>query len=188
MRVFYQVCADGTSPERVFLGPGTPAWGFRSAGRGASLPASPLLFVVGHHVPRAKGVFGGPDVVPHSPHTLIPSSLGTTSPELNESSTVRAWCLTPASPYSFAAGHHVLRAKQGFSGPDVVPHRPQTLIPSSPNTTPTSTPALPQKNSDAVSSSAVGASLSSYFLTAFIYFSSTQWNCPHSHPQFDSHH
>ena len=53
--------------------------GLRRAGRGASLPAIPYSFVRGHHVHEIQQAFGGPDVVLHSPQSLIPSSGGTTS-------------------------------------------------------------------------------------------------------------
>lgn len=48
-------------------------------GRGASLPAKPCSFVVKHHVFGAQGAAGVPDVVPHSPQNLVPSSSSTTS-------------------------------------------------------------------------------------------------------------
>ena len=51
------------------------------AGRGASLPAKPCSFVDEHHVFEAKGAAGEPDVVPHSPQSLVLSSTGTTSLE-----------------------------------------------------------------------------------------------------------
>ena len=53
----------------------------RRAGRGASLPAKPCSFVDEHHVFEAKGAAGEPDVVPHSPQSLVLSSTGTTSLE-----------------------------------------------------------------------------------------------------------
>ena len=51
----------------------------RSAGRGAPLPAIPCSFVVEHHVFGAQGAAGVPDVVPHSPQSLVLSSSSTTS-------------------------------------------------------------------------------------------------------------
>ena len=51
----------------------------RRTGRGASLPAKPCSFVVEHHVFGAQGAAGVPDVVPHSPQNLVPSSSSTTS-------------------------------------------------------------------------------------------------------------
>ena len=215
--------------------------GFWRPGRGASPLANPYSFVAGHHVLRARWAFGAPDVVLHRSQTLIPSSPGTTSSELNRASAVRTWCLTarkplflrrwaprppsqtgfqqpgrdaslPASPYSFVDGHHVPQARWAFGDPDVVLHRPLALIPSSTGTT---SPKLdgpsaakragsartytdvgngeavsfcsPQKIPDAASSAVVGDSLSPYSLTAFICFSSTRWNYPHSHPRFDLH-
>ena len=75
----------------------------RRTGRGASLPTNPYSFVRKHHVSRVQGAGGVPDVVPHSPQTLIPSSGSTTS-----------------------LGSNVM---------DVVPHPPQALISSSGSTT-----------------------------------------------------
>ena len=51
----------------------------RREGRGASLPAKPCSFVVGHHVIGAGRCYGGKDVVLHSPQSLILSPRGTTS-------------------------------------------------------------------------------------------------------------
>ena len=51
----------------------------RRTGRGAPLPANPCSFVVKHHVFGAQGAAGVPDVVPHSPQNLVPSSSSTTS-------------------------------------------------------------------------------------------------------------
>ena len=50
----------------------------RRAGRGAPLPAIPYSFVAEHHVFRIQGADGGPDVVRHSPQSLILSSSSTT--------------------------------------------------------------------------------------------------------------
>ena len=134
------------------------------AGRGASLPANPCSSVVGHHVFRVQGAGGTPGVVPHSPQTLVPSSPGTTSSGPKAPAAHPTWCLTPrkplflrrraprfrgprrrrrtrrgaslpANPCSFVAGHHVFGAQSAGSAPDVVPHSPQTLVPSSPGTT-----------------------------------------------------
>ena len=55
----------------------------RRTGRGASLPANPCSFVVEHHVFRAQGAAGVPDVVLHSPQNLVPSSSSTTSLDPN---------------------------------------------------------------------------------------------------------
>ena len=67
----------------------------RRTGRGAPLPAKPCSFVVEHHVFRAQGAAGVPDVVPHSPQTLVPSSSSTTSSGLKAPPAGRTWCLTP---------------------------------------------------------------------------------------------
>ena len=67
----------------------------RRTGRGAPLPAKPCSFVVKHHVFRAQGAADVPDVVPHSPLTLVPSSARTTSSELKAPPAYRTWCLTP---------------------------------------------------------------------------------------------
>ena len=143
--------------------PRDPA-GLRRTGRGVSLPASPYSFVAGHHVPRAQWVFGNADVVPRSLQALISSSGGTTSTRPSGPSAVRTWCFTPrnplffhhraphpsgpaglrqcgrgaslpAKPYSFITGHHVSWTQGAGATPDVVLHRPQTLIPSSTGTT-----------------------------------------------------
>ena len=152
--------------------------------------------------------------MPHSPLALIPSSPGTTSSELNRVSAPQTWCFTarkplflrrraprppsqtgfqragrgaspPANPYFFVQQHHVSQvrrdasaAKRPGSG------RTYTDVGNGGAVSFCS----PQKNSDATLSAVVGDFLSHCFLTAFIYFSSTQWNCPHSHPRFDSHH
>ena len=49
----------------------------------------------------------------------------------------------PANPYSFVRKHHVHRSKASASWAGVVPHPPQTLIPSSGSTTPLSQNAPP---------------------------------------------
>ena len=51
----------------------------RRTGRGAPPPAIPCSFVVKHHVFGAQGAAGVPDVVPHSPQSLVLSSSSTTS-------------------------------------------------------------------------------------------------------------
>ena len=110
--------------------------GCRRHGRGASLPASPYSFVNGHHVSRGQRAFDEPDVVLHSPQSLIFSSPSTTSTRSSGPSANRTWCFTPrkslffrrraprpsgpaglrrsgrgasltAIPYSFVRGHHV---------------------------------------------------------------------------------
>ena len=134
------------------------------AGRGASLPAKPCSFVDEHHVFEAKGAAGEPDVVPHSPQSLVLSSTGTTSLEPDRSPAGRTWCLPPrnplffrrraprfpnrrgpmragrgaslpAKPCSFVDEHHVFEAKGAAGEPDVVPHSPQSLVLSSTGTT-----------------------------------------------------
>ncbi len=67
----------------------------RRTGRGASLPANPCSFVVKHHVFRAQGAAGVPDVVLRSPQNLVPSSSSTTSSRLKAPATYRTWCFTP---------------------------------------------------------------------------------------------
>ena len=70
----------------------------RRTGRGASLLAKPCSFVVEHHVFGAQGAAGVPDVVPHSPQSLVLSSSSTTSSELKAPPAYRTWCLTPRNP------------------------------------------------------------------------------------------
>ena len=140
--------------------------GLRRTGRGASLPAIPYFFVAEHHVHEIQRTFGEPDVVLHSPQSLILSSTSTTSPGHKEPVPRRTWCFTarkplflrqraprlrgpaglrragrgaslPAIPYSFVRGHHVHEIQQAFGEPDVVLHSPQALILSSPSTTST---------------------------------------------------
>ena len=65
------------------------------AGRGAPPPAIPCSFVVKHHVFRAQGAAGVPDVVPHSPQNLVPSSSSTTSLGPKALPAYLTWCLTP---------------------------------------------------------------------------------------------
>ena len=118
----------------------------RRAGRGASLPAIPCSFVDGHHVFGAKGAAGEPDVVPHSPQSLVLSSTGTTFPEPERPDASRTWCFPPrktllfrqraprlwsriglrqagrgaslpAIPCSFVDGHHVFGAKGAAGRP-----------------------------------------------------------------------
>ena len=73
----------------------------RSAGRGAPLPANPCSFVVKHHVFRAQGAAGVPDVVPHSPQNLVPSSSSTTSLGPKAPPTYRTWCSASRKPLFF---------------------------------------------------------------------------------------
>ena len=67
----------------------------RRAGRGVPPPASPCSFVVKHHVFRAQGAAGVPDVVPHSPQNLVPSSSSTTSLGPKAPPAYRTWCFAP---------------------------------------------------------------------------------------------
>ena len=125
---------------------------------------NPYSFVAKHHVFRIQGAGGGPDVVRHSPQSLIPSSPSTTSSGSKAPAAGRTWCAPtrnplflrrraprlpgprrrrqagrgaplPAIPYSFVAGHHVFRGQDADGGPDVVRPDPQSLILSSPGTT-----------------------------------------------------
>ena len=136
----------------------------RRTGRGASLPTNPYSFVRKHHVSRVQSAGGIPDVVPHSPQALIPSSGSTTSFGPKASAAYRTWCLTPrkplffrpqaprlsgpkrrrrtgrgaslpANPCSFVHKHHVSRTQSAGGVPDVVPHSPQALVLSSTSTT-----------------------------------------------------
>ena len=136
----------------------------RRAGRGAPLPANPCSFVVKHHVFRAQGAAGVPDVVPHSPQNLVPSSSSTTSSELKALPAYRTWCSAsreplffrrqaprlpssrrcrrtgrgaslPAIPCSFVVEHHVFGAHGAAGVPDVVLRLPQSLVLSSSSTT-----------------------------------------------------
>ena len=111
-------------------------------------------------------------MVPHLPQTLVPSSGGTTPLRQTAPPAGSAWCLTtrkplflrleaprpqlnwrrrrgrrgassPANPCSFVRRHHALSPTGAAGGTDVVPHPPQTLIPSSGSTTPLSQTAPP---------------------------------------------
>ena len=128
-----------TPCKPLFLRPGAPRLsgpaGLRQCGRGASLPAKPYSFITGHHVPRGQRASGGPDVVLHSPQSLIPSSGDTTSPGPAGLRRTGRGVSLPASPYSFVHEHHVSWTQGAGATPDVVLHRPQTLIPSSTGTT-----------------------------------------------------
>ena len=113
---------------------------------------------------RPRRTFLRPDVVPHCPQSLISPSTSTTSLGPNGLSSGRAWCLTvrkalclrpeapcprartdfpparrgaslPAKPYSSVDEHHVPEPSRASGDPDVVLHRPQSLIPSSGSTT-----------------------------------------------------
>ena len=138
--------------------------GLRQVGRGASLPANPCSFVVGHHVSRIGWASGKLGVVLHSPLTLVPSSRGTTSLGSDGPPASWAWCFTPrkplflrrgaprlwgrmglrqvgrgallpANPCSFVAGHHAFGVGWADRRVSVVLHSPLTLVPSSRGTT-----------------------------------------------------
>ena len=146
--------------------------GLRRRGRGASPPASPCSFVLGHHVPEHSSRSRRAGVVPHRLLALISLSWGTTSPSTVAVPAGRTWCLNaryplflrlgaprpqdtrgrlrtgrgasqPASLCSFVLGHHVPRTQRASGNADVVLHRPQSLIPSSWGTTSSSTVAVP---------------------------------------------
>ena len=104
-------------------------------------------------------------MVPHTPQTLVPS-FGSTTPSAKLAPPARpAWCLTPrkplflrleaprpqstdsagggqrgasppANPFSFVRRHHALSQTGAAGATGVVPHHPQTLVPSSRGTTP----------------------------------------------------
>ena len=155
---------SGESPRRGSPTSDSGGAELRRFGRGASLPANPCSFVHKHHVSRVKGAGGVPDVVPHPPQALIPSSGSTTSLGSNGTSTSWTWCLTPrkplflrpeaprpqvrmgrrphrrgalspTNPCSFVRKHHVPRSGWADAGTDVVLHPPQTLVFSSGSTT-----------------------------------------------------
>ena len=133
-------------------------------GRGASLSAKPCSFVVEHHVFRAQGAAGVPDVVLRLPRALVLSSSSTTSSELKAPAVCGTWCSAPrktlflrrraprlwgprrrrrtgrgaplpANPCSFVVEHHVFGAQGAANVPDVVLRLPQALVLSSSSTT-----------------------------------------------------
>ena len=139
--------------------------GFRRHGRGASPPANPCFFVVEHHVGWADRSTGTDGVVPHRPQTLVSSSTGTTSDGRIGARGRTAWCFTarkplflrrraprplpesgfeagrrgaspPANPCVFVVEHHAPCLNRGSRPDDVMLHCPQTLVSSSPGTTP----------------------------------------------------
>ena len=111
---------------------------------------------------RRRGYWaaGGPDVVPHSPQSLVSSSRGTTSLGSSGPTANRTWCFAPrnplflrpgaprprgpagrrqvrrgaslpAIPYSFVNGHHVFTARRTFHiGPASLPARAAMPSPS----------------------------------------------------------
>ena len=138
--------------------------GFRRHGRGASSPANPCFFVIGHHAPCLNRGSRPDDVVPHRSRALVSSSSSTTSHRLIRARGRIAWCLTaryplflrrraprrmsesehgdgrrgaspPANPCFFVEGHHVGWANRSMGTNGVVPHRPLSLVSSSPGTT-----------------------------------------------------
>ena len=149
-------------PEAPRLSAGSS---LRRPGRGASPSAKPYFFVRKHHVYRPGRASGDPDVVLHRPQSLMPSSGSTTSIGRVEPPATRPWCFTirkdlflrpetprhlvrlslrrlgrgaspSAKPYFFVRKHHVYRPGRASGDPDVVPHPPQSLMPSSGSTTP----------------------------------------------------
>ena len=139
--------------------------GFRRHGHGASSPANPCFFVIGHHAPCLNRGSRPDDVVPHRSRALVSSSSSTTPDGRIGARGRTAWCLTarkplflrrraprrmgesehgegrrgaspPANPCFFVTGHHVGWVNRSTGTDGVVPHRPQTLIPSSSSTTP----------------------------------------------------
>ena len=84
-------------------------------------------------------------MVPHPPQTLVPSSGRTTPSAQLAPPAGSAWCLTPPNPCSFVRKHHAPEPNSAAGGNGVVPHPPQTLIPSSGSTTPSTqmTPPAP---------------------------------------------
>ena len=72
-----------TARKALCLRPETPRYlvrlSLRRLGRGASPSAKPYFSVRKHHVYRPGRAAGDPDVVLHSPQSLIPPSGGTTS-------------------------------------------------------------------------------------------------------------
>ena len=144
--------------------PGRRPGGAPPRWRGAPLPAIPCSFVVKHHVFRPQGAADVPGVVLRSPQNLVPSSSSTTSLGPKAPPTYRTWCSAPrktlflrrqaprlpnsrrrrrtgrgasllAKPCSFVVEHHVFGAQGAAGVPDVVPHSPQSLVPSSSSTT-----------------------------------------------------
>ena len=73
----------------------------RRTGRGAPLPAKPCSFVVEHHVFGAQGAAGVPDVVPHSPQSLVLSSSSTTSLGSKAPPVCGTWCSVARKPLFF---------------------------------------------------------------------------------------
>ena len=74
--------------------------GFQRHGRGASSPANPCFFVIGHHAPCLNRGSRPDGVVLHRPQTLIPSSSSTTPDGRIGARGRTAWCLTARKPLS----------------------------------------------------------------------------------------
>ena len=118
---------------------------FGTGWRGASPPANPCFFVEGHHVIGPGRAFREAGVVLHRPLALVSSSRGTTPLVLVEPSEEPAWCFTARKPLFLRrraprrmgeSEHGDGRRGLAFGGAGVVPHRPQSLVSSSPGTTP----------------------------------------------------
>ena len=110
--------------------------GRRRTRRGASLPTKPCSFVVKHHVFRAQGAAGVPDV----PDVVLRNPLFFRRQAPRLPGPRRRWrtgrgASLPAKPCSFVVKHHVFGAQGAAGVPDVVPHSPQNLVPSSSSTT-----------------------------------------------------
>ena len=73
----------------------------RRTGRGAPLPAKPCSFVVEHHVFGVQDAAGVPDVVPHSPQSLVLSSSSTTSLGPKAPPAYLTWCSASRNPLFF---------------------------------------------------------------------------------------
>ena len=123
----------------LFLRPQAPRPPLQSAGqprgRGVSLSSRPYFFVGKHHVQLLS--------VPTDPGTwcltvLQPLFLrrGAPRPPLQSAGHPRGrGASLPSSPYFFVLRHHVLRSEVPGSPGGVVPHSPQSLVPSSAGTT-----------------------------------------------------
>ncbi len=83
-------------------------------------------------------------VVLHRLQTLILSSGSTTPTWQTAPSAGPAWCLT-VREHSFVRKHHAPEPIRSAGGTGMVPHSPQTLIPSSGSTTPLSQNAPPTR-------------------------------------------
>ena len=87
-----------TIRKALFLRPEAPRHlvrlSLRRLGRGASPSAKPCSTVGRHHVLSPERTFLRPDVVPHPPQSLMPSSGSTTSLGQMVSPARLTWCLT----------------------------------------------------------------------------------------------